>query len=64
MKGFFINPLILLFIFYFILKFFKTIPNVVKLCNNANKLGDRTFTSPKNINELFIVTVPLTLLLI
>ncbi len=52
------------YLLYFILKFFNTILNVVKLCNKANKFDGNTFINPKNINELLIDTVLLTLLLI
>ena len=49
---------------YLILKFLSTILNVVKLCSNANKFDGNTFINPKNISELLIDTVLLTLLLI
>ena len=52
------------YLLYLILKFFNTILNVVRLCSKANKFDGNTFINPKNINELLIDTVLLTLLLI
>ena len=52
------------YLLYFILKFFNTILNVVRLCSNAKNLEGSTFTNPKNINKVLMDTVLLTLLLI